>query len=94
MIGINSNGLLSKLLSFDNVLHELSPSIFFVQETKTKNYGQIKSANCVNVIYELIRSERGGGGIAIGCKKDLHPVLLREGNDEVECLTVRLIFPK
>jgi hypothetical protein len=31
-----------------------------------------------------------GGGLAIGAFHDLKPVLVRQGNDDVECMTVQL----
>lgn len=41
------------------------------------------------IIFELVRESRdGGGGLAIGCKSELKPVLVRKGNDEIEALTV------
>ena len=41
-------------------------------------------------IYELVRKDRGGGGIAIGVEKDLDPVWINEGKDGVELLTVEI----
>ena len=41
------------------------------------------------IIYELVRKSRnGGGGLALGCAKELKPTWVREGNDEVEALSV------
>ena len=40
------------------------------------------------IIYELIRKNSGGGGLAIGVDKNLNPVWIDEGNDEVEVITV------
>ena len=40
------------------------------------------------IIYELTRKNSGGGGLAIGIDKNLNPVWIDEGNDEVEVLTV------
>ena len=41
-------------------------------------------------MFELVRKNREGGGIAIGCKKELHPTWVREGNDFVEALSVNI----
>ena len=40
----------------------------------------------------MIREEKNisGGGLAIGVIHDLQPVLLRKGNDDVECLSVEI----
>ena len=40
-------------------------------------------------VFELVReSQDGGGGLAIGCLKDLQAVWVRAGDDEVEALSV------
>ena len=58
-----------------------------VEESKYKDEGKLKLDNYV--IFELVRKSRdGGGGLALGCEKQLHPVWVREGNDEVEALSV------
>ena len=41
-LGVNSAGLGSKVLTFKKVIQELSPSVFFVEETKLKEAGKIK----------------------------------------------------
>ena len=86
-LGVNSAGLRSKLLTFKKVLVELKPSVFFVEETKFKDVGKLKLENYL--IFELVRkSKDGGGGLAIGCIKELSPSLVREGDDNVEALSV------
>ena len=35
-LGVNAAGLQSKLFSFKKVLSDLKPSVFFIEETKTK----------------------------------------------------------
>ena len=89
LIGINAAGLSSKLTSFDKLLSDVCPGIFFVQETKLKRPGKIKTKMAANyIIYELTRKNSGGGGLAIGVDKSLNPVWIDEGNDEVEVLIV------
>ena len=39
-------------------------------------------------IYELTRSNKGGGGLAVGVSKELQSVWVRQGEGEVETLTV------
>ena len=69
-LGVNSAGLGSKILTFKKVINELSPSVFFIEETKFRDAGKIKLENYS--IFELIRSSRdGGGGLALGCLKEL-----------------------
>ena len=86
-LGVNSAGLRPKLLTFKKVVSELKPSVFFVEETKFKNEGKFKVDGYT--IFELVRkSGDGGGGLALGCDKKLHPVWIREGDDIAEALSV------
>ena len=41
-----------------------------------------------------MRENRSGGGLAIGCIKDLKPVWVREGEDDVEALSVEIFVSK
>ena len=88
-MGINAAGLRPKLLTLNKVLNELKPSVFFIEETKFKDSGKLKIENYD--IFELVRGSRdGGGGLAIGCVKELQPVWVREGNDQAEALSVEI----
>ena len=91
-MGVNSGGLRCKLTSFKKVLNDLRPSVFFVKETKFKDVGKLKFDSYV--VFELVRQNRDGGGLALGCDKDLQPVLVREGDDDVEALSVDIILKK
>ena len=86
-MGVNSAGIRSKILTFKKILAELKPSVFFLEETKMKDSGKLKLDNYM--IFELVRKSRdGGGGLALGCDKALKPAWVREGDDEVEALSV------
>ena len=86
-LGVNAAGIKSKMNSFKNVLKELRPSVFFIEETKLKEPGHFKVENYD--IFELVReSQNGGGGLAIGCVKEVHAALVKEGDDRVEALSV------
>ena len=71
-----------------------------LQESKRKiSAPKMKAKNLENYqIFELRREKSkneggkglGGGGLAVGALHDLNPILLRQGNDEVECLTVQV----
>ena len=74
------------------MLWDLQPSVFFVEETKYKDKGKLKFENYV--IFELVRENREGGGLALGCAKDLNPVWVREGDDSVEALSVEIFVKK
>ena len=86
---MNAAGLRAKLLTFKKVIHELKPSVFFLEETKFRDCGNWKLDNYI--IYELVRESRdGGGGLALGVSKELHPAWVREGDDTVEALSVEI----
>ena len=86
LVGVNAAGLGNKLFTFKKMLSELKPSVFFVEETKFKEEGKLKLDNFV--IFELVRETKEGGGLALGCVKELNPVLVRKGDDEVEAMSV------
>ena len=53
--------------------------------------GQIKFQNSDEYqIYELIRKNKGGGGLALGVRKDLCPVWVRSGDNTCEALTIQI----
>ena len=86
---MNANGLKPKMSTFQKVIKELEPSVFFVEETKFKDEGQLKLSNFT--IFELTRESRdGGGGLALGVIQELHPVLVRKGNDNVEAISINI----
>ena len=88
-LGVNANGLKPRLMTFKKVLSELEPSVFFVEETKYKEEDQLKIDKYV--IFELTRdSKDGGGGLAMGVIRELNPILVRKGNDEVEAISVNI----
>ena len=90
-VGVNSAGLSSKLTSFDNMLKSLKPTVFFIEETKLKTNGKIKTEHSNEYqIFELNRTGKSGGGIAIGALADTDPVWISEGDTEVEVLVVEI----
>ena len=91
MVGVNSAGLSSKLISFDNLLSSLEPSVFFITETKMRSQGRIRTKNSQKYkIFELLRKDNCGGGIAIGAVDDLNPVWIAEGDNDVEVLVIQI----
>ena len=90
-IGTNAAGLTSKLHSFDALLKSINPTVFFIQETKLKQQGKIKTEHSKKYqIFELNRKEKAGGGLAIGAIEEVKPVWISEGDDEVEILVVEI----
>ena len=79
LVGVNAAGLGNKLFTFKKMVAELRPSMFFVEETKYKEEGKLKMENFV--IFELVRESKEGGGLALGCIKELNPVLVSKGDD-------------
>ena len=91
IVGVNSNGVSSKLHSLDHVMKTVNPSVLCIQETKLRKAGKIKNENSKNfVIFELTRKYSHGGGLAILVKPELHPVFVSEGDDQVEILVVQI----
>ena len=95
-MGINAAGLASKLHSFDFALKSTKAKIFLVQEVKQQNKGNIKTEYLRNYqLFELVRKEQriAGGGLMIGVDRDYKALQVREGDDEVECLSVVISVP-
>ena len=91
IMGVNTAGLGSKLNTFDHALQSLKAKIFFVQEVKQQSVGNIKTEYLKNFqLFELVREEErvAGGGLMIGVDKELKSLQVRQGDDEVECLSV------
>ena len=58
-----------------------------MEETKYKDNGKLKLDDYI--VFDLVRKSRdGGGGLALGCVKELKPAWVREGDDLVEALSV------
>ena len=85
-IGINAAGLKPKIVTFKKVLNELQPAVFFIQESKIKKEGKLNFENYE--LFEMSRETKEGGGLLIGCIKDLKPVLVRKGTDDTEVMSV------
>ena len=76
------------MLSFNKLLIEEQPSIFFVEETKFRTEGKLNLKNYK--VFECVRQNTGGGGILIGAMCDLYPIWLRDGGQEVDALSVQI----
>ena len=89
LLGVNSAGIRSKLLTFKKVLNDLKPGVFFIQETKLKDTDKLKFDEYI--VFEKVRQNRdGGGGLALGALKELHPVWVKEGDKQVEALSINI----
>ena len=90
-VGANCAGLNSKLKSFDSLVNQLNPSVIFLQETKFRKQGKIGADSLKNYqVYQLIRKNSQGGGLAIVAHKNFNPVWVGEGNDNIEVLAIQI----
>jgi hypothetical protein len=94
MTGMNCAGLSSKWQSFNKLINDLSPSAFFLQETKLSKKQKFNIENSDYTIFRLAREKTGGGGLALGALNDLKPVLLKEGDDETEAISIQIEVTK
>ena len=93
LVGVNAAGLTSKLDSFDNLLADIKPGVFFIQETKMRKEGRIKTENTKNYqTYENLR--KSGGGVAFGVHHDLNPAWVGDGPGEIKSLSVEITVDK
>ena len=91
VINCNAANVKNKITSLEKVINDLDPGIFSLQETFMKTPGQIKTISMKSYdIFEKVREKKTGGGLAIGIKSVLNPVWVREGENEVETLTVQI----
>ena len=88
LVGVNANGIQSKLNSLNHIISQLNPSVICLQETKCKKVGRVKIESKGYIVFELLRKQSGGGGLATLVKADLSPVWVAEGDDLVEILVV------
>ena len=58
------------------MIKDTKATVFFVQETKCDQTNTLK-IECF-IIFDKVRVDRGGGGVAIAAKTELNPVLLSE----------------
>ena len=91
-LGVNAAGIKSKMVTFKKVINELKPSVFFIEESKLKSEGKLKMEPYI--IFEGVRETKEGGGLAIGCLKELKPVFVRKGENDVESLSVEISVQK
>ena len=84
IVGVNANGLSSKLQSLDHIIKSLNPAVICIQETKLRKIGKIKGENTKNyVVFEITRKQSHGGGLATLVRPDHDPVFISEDDDQV-----------
>ena len=90
--GVNPAGVRSKWPTWVKIINQSGARLWTMQETKSAQANQLKMEDFI--IYERIRSEQDGGGVAIGAKKDLNPVLIAEGEENVEAISIDITLAK
>ena len=88
IFGSNANGILAKKESLVANIQNFQVGAFFLQETKVSRKGQIKIENYE--IFEVVRPNcPTGGSILTGVHKNLHPVFICGGEEDIEILVVQ-----
>lgn len=87
ILGANANGLKAKTTSLNNIISNSNVSCFMIQESKFTAKGQFK-VDGFQIFERIRKSEDGGGGIVTGVANKLNPVLISEGQENVELLVV------
>ena len=77
----NPNGNLGK-----RSLGKLKLQCFFLQETKCEQVNKLKLDGFV--IFDKVRLDKGGGGVAIAAKTEINPVLVSEAEGDIDALTI------
>ena len=71
----------------------MKPKLWMLQETKLKNNEQISCEALKHYqVYYKNRQESNGGGVAMGVDKDIESTLIREGEDGVEAISVKIVM--
>ena len=86
-IGCNAAGLKQKVKSLESKVEKLNPGCVFLQETKLYKKGQIAIDGFEP--FEQVRDAGKGGGLLSLICKSFDPVLVYEGDDDIELLVVQ-----
>ena len=84
--GFNPDGAKGKLTTIKKLIRDTKAAVVTMQETKVQHSGQIILDGYFT--YEHIRNNKEGGGVAISAMKELRPVLVSDGGEEAEALTI------
>ena len=70
----------------EKVVKDTKATVFFVQETKCDQRNTLKMDSFI--IFEKVRVNKGGGGVAIAAKTKLNPVLLSEAGGDIDAIKI------
>ena len=79
-LGTNAAGILNKKDSFERNIDLFKPSVFFLQETKTKSKNKLKIKDYT--VFEHVRKNRGGGGLMTVVHNTMNPVSIGDETDD------------
>ena len=88
LIGTNAAGINAKKESFYSLINRFKPSAITVQESKMNKPGMIKIPGYQ--VFEKVRKNRKGGGILTAAVDDIKPILVSNGEDGNEILTIQV----
>ena len=93
--GVYPAGARAKWNTWRKVIRQSQATAWTLQETQCIQVNSLKMDD-LDLDLDLdfiVRESKGGGGVAIAAKKDLNPVLILEGDKDVEAITID-IHPK
>ena len=85
-VGANIAGARSKWKSWKKIIKDTKASVFFVQETKCDQENKLKLEGFL--VFDKVRLEKGGGGVAVAAKRELNPVLVSEAEGDLDAITI------
>ena len=87
ILGSNAAGLKQKMECLQSKISKFQPGCIFIQETKLYRKGQTNIPGYVP--FEHIRKNSKGGGLLLSIHESFDPVLIFEGDDDIELLVVQ-----
>ena len=85
-VGANVAGAKSKWKSWKKVIKDTKASVFFLQETKCDQANKLKMEGFI--IFDKVRVNKGGGGVAVAARTELNPILVSEADDDIDAITI------
>ena len=80
MLSANSASLKNKLFSLSKIINDINLSLICLQETHYEKEGSIKfKGDDKYQIFEKLRVNKSGGGLAVIALKELNPIWLWDG---------------
>ena len=91
--GVNPAGARAKWNTWRKIIGQSQATVWTMQETQCSQVNSLKMDDLDFIVYEKVRETKAGGGVAIAAKKDLNPILISEGDKDVEVISID-IHPK